>query len=197
MKKQFTLGLIALFAFCFINNINAQDDEGFFGVRVGAVITKQKFEEGMLDEDVKSKFGLDLAAVFNLPLVDFLSINPEVHWVLKGAEYEDENGNDINRKINQLDIPVLVTLKFGKPAGLRVFAGPSVNVLLSAKDDDVDIIDDFKRAHFGGVLGAGIGLGPINLDVRYNVGFGKITKENIDNPQVTTQDFGAGITFMF
>lgn len=197
MKKQIIAGLIAVFAFALTTNTYAQNDEGFLGIRVGAVISKQKFEQGNLDSDIKSKFGLDLAAVLNLPLGDFISLNPEVHWVQKGAKYTPQGGNEIDRKINELDIPVLLTIKFGKPLGLRAFAGPSVNVILSAKDDDVDIIDDFKTANFGGVLGAGLALGPVILDVRYNVGFGKINKDNLNNLKVTTREFGAGLTFMF
>jgi len=199
MKKLFTLTLTAMLAMAAFSSLKAQDVDSWFGIRAGVVIAKNDFDNGMLDEDVKNKFGLDLAAVFDFPIGEVFSLGPEVHWVQKG--YQQDGVGKTN--LDYIDIPLLVRLHFGRPVGLNVFAGPSVGFLIAGKfkpetGDDVDIKDFYKGTNLGGVLGAAIALGPIDFDVRYNFGFGDINDNpDLSDVKVKSRSFGAGVTLMF
>ena len=205
MKNLITLCLTAFFGLAGVSVLNAQNDNPWFGFRAGAVISKANFEGGMLDVNSTSKFGLDLAAVFDFPIGDVFSIGPEVHWVQRNTSVEGNRPEEnFTQKLDYLHVPLLVRLHFGRPSGLQVFAGPSLDYLLGAKLDyedsgipDVDDKDDYTDLTFGGVLGAGIQLGPVLLDVRYNIGFGDIYDADASDLEVKTQDFGAGLTIMF
>jgi hypothetical protein len=205
MKNLITVCLMAFFGLFGMASLHAQNDNPWFGVRAGTVISKANFEGGMLDVDSKSKFGFDLAAVFDFPIGDVFSFGPEVHWVQRNTEAEGATENEgFTQKLDYIHVPVLVRLHFGRPSGLQVFAGPSLDYLLDAKidyndetRDDLDSKDNYTELTFGGVLGAGIQLGPVLLDVRYNIGFGDIYDTDVNDLDIKTQDFGAGLTFMF
>jgi len=204
MKNLITLCLTAFFGLSGMASVYAQNDNPWFGLRGGVVISKADFKGGMLDVDSKSKFGLDLAAVFDFPIGDVFSFGPEVHWVQRNTDAEGSTpSQNFTQKLDYIHVPVLLRLHFGRPSGLQVFAGPSMDYLLGAKldfedetIDDQDIEDNYTELTFGGVLGAGIQLGPVLLDVRYNIGFGDIYDADIDDLDIKTQDFGAGVTFM-
>lgn len=173
------------------------NSEGRFGIRGGVTISKQNFEGGNLTEDPKSKFGADLAILATLPIGDgFFAIQPELHWMQKGSTIEDINGDDVNNTFNYLELPVLLRFNFGGSAKIFLIGGPSVGYLLGGKSGDEDIDKDFyNELEFGAHIGAGIGLGPIEVDVRYIAGFSDISE--VDNLEVKNSGFGAGVTLKF
>jgi hypothetical protein len=178
------------------------------GIRAGVLITKQQYEQGNLDVNPESKFGADIALVADIGLdadsVVFFS--PELHWMQKGAKIEDIDGTfeEATNTFNYLELPLLLKFKFGGEAGLFLFGGPSLGYLLSATDkdgdgntDDIDL-EDYKRTEIGAHLGAGIMLGPVNIDVRYILGFSNIADlEDDDDLTIKNKGFGAGVSIMF
>jgi len=178
------------------------------GIRGGVLITKQQYDQGNLDVNPESKFGADIALVADIGLdadsVVFFS--PELHWMQKGAKIEDLDGTfeEATNTFNYLELPLLLKFKFGGEAGLFIFGGPSLGYLLSATDkdgdgntDDIDL-EDYKRTEIGAHLGAGIMLGPVNIDVRYILGFSNIADlEDDDDLTIKNKGFGAGVSIMF
>jgi hypothetical protein len=208
MKLSFTLRFVA-FALLFtgFSTLNAQDStadasynsEGRFGVRVGGIISKQKFEDGMLDEDPESKFGLDVALLYTLPIGDgFLNLQPELHWMQKGSTFSDLAGEDVTTTMNYLELPLLLRLNFGGSLKLFAFGGPSVGYLLGVdSDDDILKKEDFEDIEFGLHLGAGVGFGSFEIDVRYLAGLSDVADSDGNLGEIKNSAFGAGLTFKF
>jgi len=178
------------------------------GIRAGVLITKQQYDQGNLDVNPESKFGADIALVADIGLdadsVVFLS--PEFHWMQKGAKIEDLDGTfeEATRTFNYFELPLLLKFKFGGEAGLFLFGGPSLGYLFSATDKDGDgntndiDLDDYKRTELGAHIGGGIMLGPVNIDVRYILGFSNIADlEDDDDLSIKNKGFGAGVSIMF
>ena len=207
MKHAFTLKLIGfsfIMLFGSLSGLKAQDDaynsEGRFGVRGGVVISKQKYEEGNLTEDPKSKFGADLAILYTIPIGDgLLNLQPELHWMQKGSTFEDfNNGEDISTTMNYLELPLLLRLNFGGSLKLFAFGGPSIGWLLDVNSDE-DLLkkEDFEDTEFGLHLGAGVGFGSFEVDVRYLAGLSDVADSDGDLGEVKNSGFGAGLTFKF
>ena len=181
----------------------AKKDYYWFGFRAGGVMSKADYE-GADDIESSGKLGLDLALVFDWSLGGgLLSVGPEIHWVQKGTQAEGVvSQQNFTQKMDYLHVPVLARVHLRKLLGLQVFAGPSFDYLLSAKKDyddealpDVDNKDDFTDTTWGAVFGLGVGLGSLNFDIRYNLGFGDISEDA--STEVKSESYGAGITLMF
>jgi len=178
------------------------------GIRGGVLISKQQYDQGNLDVNPESKFGADIALVADIGLGtdSVVFISPEFHWLQKGAKIEDIDGTfeEATRTFNYFELPILLKFKFGGDAGLFVFGGPSIGYLFSATDKDGDgntndiDLDDYKRTELGAHIGGGIMLGPVNIDVRYILGFSNIADlEDDDDLTIKNSGFGAGVSIMF
>jgi len=89
------------------------------------------FEKGNL-------LGVDVALFSTIGIYDFFSIQPEVHWIQKGAMYTKTLTDDMDVtmtfKYNYIDVPVLARVDLGtKVVGVYVIAGPSVGYGLDGK----------------------------------------------------------------
>lgn len=184
--------------------IQSSEAQAKFGFRAGVNITKQEFKSGSVTVEPKSKFGLDLALVADLPLGEVVSISPEMHWLQKGYKLEDISGSlgDISGTFNYLELPVLVKFNFGEAANFNVFAGPSVGYIIDGNIDNNGVDEDpdydlINRLELGAHLGAGIGLGPVNIDVRYLLGLSNFAKDDPNIDEIKNTGFGAGVSVMF
>lgn len=205
MKNNLKLKITSVIAFCMLMvTVGKAQNESRFGVRVGANISKQEFKQGGLTVEPDSKFGLDLAVVTEFPLGEVVSFGPEIHWLQKGYKIEDI-GNPIfehaTATLNYLELPLLVKFSFGETAKFFVMGGPSVGYLLSGKYDydgveqDPDY-DNINRLELGAHFGAGFGLGPIVIDVRYLLGISNFAKD-IPDAEIHNTGFGGGVSLMF
>lgn len=197
------------------SNVNQEnhdvEQKSSVGFRLGFNISKQQFDQGDLDVNPDSKFGLDLALVFDLPVNTAFSISPEIHWMQKGSKIDDLNGGfeESIQTFNYLEIPVLAKIKFGDQddngeSGFFVFLGPSLGYLFSATDKDGDgntndiDLDDYKRTEVGAHMGAGIKFGIVSIDARYVLGFSNIAHiEDNDQLKVHNRGYGLGIGLIF
>ena len=202
MKKDFTIKLIgcAVILMMSLSGIQAQDattttddynSYARFGIRGGVIIANQTFENGNLDDNAKSKFGADVAVMFNFPIGDgFFMLQPELHWLQKGSVIEDINNDDITNTFNYLELPVLLRFNFGNSVKLFAFGGPK------SGGDDINR-DDFEDLEWGAHLGVGVGLGALEIDVRYMAGLSDISAVDGDLSEVKNSAFGAGVTLKF
>lgn len=88
---------------------------------------------------------------------------------LENAEY----------KISKIDLPVLVGLEILGP--INIFAGPSFQYILNNDFGGVEISNVENEFTVGAQLGAGIQLGGLGLDVRYERGLKQNEAEFLDN----------------
>lgn len=194
------IGLVAVCLLC----VSAAIAQPKFGIRAGVNISKQDFKQGSLTVEPKSKLGLDLAVVSDIPLGEVVSFGPELHWLQKGYKIEDIGGpiEELTATFNYLELPLLVKFNFGETAKFFVMGGPSFGYFLSGRSEDnngnkEDIdLDDYNRIELGAHLGAGIGVGPLVFDLRYILGISNLAKD-IPDTEIHNTSFGGGVSYMF
>ncbi len=91
-------------------------------------------------------------------------VRPELVYTSTTSGY-----NEGDLKLNKLDMPVLAGLKIIGP--LNIFAGPSFQYILNSKFDGVTIDNIENDFTVGLNIGAGVNLGKLGIDVRYERGF--------------------------
>ncbi len=90
-------------------------------------------------------------------------VRPELMFTKTRSEYPDGQFD-----LNKLDLPVLVGIKIVGP--LYLFAGPDFQYILNTKYEDITI-DDIESDFTVGIhFGAGVNLGPVGVDLRYERG---------------------------
>ncbi|HYG38481.1 MAG TPA: porin family protein [Cytophagales bacterium] len=152
--------------------------------KAGITIANLAFDDDF--DSQKSLIGFTGGLGFNFALTpdEFLSLQPEVLYVQKGAAAEPA-GVDFKYTLNYLEVPVLVKIGFGSDVvKAYVNLGPSVSYLLNSKlkGDNFSFAqegDDEKRLDFGANFGGGIGFAlgaasSIFLDARYNAGLADV-----------------------
>ena len=106
------------------------------------------------------------------------SLQPEVLYSLKGAEYK-VGDLETEQKIDCIDVPILLYLAWPNESKFKpgFFAGPAIDFLLTNKIADgqeIDLTDDTKSTSYSLVVGAGLdytlGEGAALFDVRYEWG---------------------------
>jgi hypothetical protein len=203
MKNNLIFKIASIFSLCFLIFTTAEAQPKF-GVRAGVNISNQEFKQGDITIEPKTKFGLDLGIVSEFPLGKVVSFSPELHWLQKGFTIEDFEFNGLvlngTSTLNYLELPLLVKFNFGESAKFFVMGGPSFGYLLSdnTKDDEGNEIDlgDRSNIELGAHFGAGIGVGPVVIDVRYLLGITNLAKD-IPDAEVHNTGFGAGVSLMF
>jgi hypothetical protein len=105
---------------------------------------------------------------------DGLYLQPEVYLSSTGGDF-DSNDNTYSARVRftNLNVPLLLGLKFGpKNLNFRVMAGPIYTSVLSKtfSESVSNAYNDFgkyKNSTLGYQAGAGVDLGPITADLRY------------------------------
>ena len=93
--------------------------------------------------------------------------------VRNGTGQPTQTVNEVRGQIDQqfVAIPAYIGLRIGSALGLRVQAGAELSALIRHPNNAFGINDDdVRRTILGGLLGAGINLGPLTLDAVYNYG---------------------------
>jgi len=109
-------------------------------------------------------------------------LQPEVYVSSTGGEFHSSDNNYTgNVKFTNLNVPVLLGLRFGpKNLNLRVMAGPVYTSVLSSNQNFGSIASSFanngsyKNSTIGYQAGGGVDLGSITADLRYEGGFSDI-----------------------
>lgn len=91
-------------------------------------------------------------------------LRPELVYTKTKSDY---NGDDFD--MSKLDVPLLLGVNLIGP--LHVFAGPSFQYILKTEFDGITV-DDIENDFTVGInIGAGVNLGKLGIDLRYERGF--------------------------
>lgn len=221
MKKSlFVLTLVMLLAI----SAMAQDPvKGLTGAgfKAGVVMAKATGDniDLIADEnnvDIKSLMGFAVGGFIEYSFSPSFAIQPEILYNTKGVKFEQ---GDVTDKVTMTYMQIPVLLKFNIPTAGNfdpfIYAGPSVGILLSAKDKlegtdddyDEDIKDSFKSTDFTAVLGLGAGIpmgtsGQLTFEFRYDMGLTNVAEDMVVDTEtfegdVKTQNMGIFIGFSF
>ncbi len=148
-----------------------------FGFRAGLNVSNVSFENL---PDKSERFGYHIGAFAELPIIaDFMSIQPELSYSVKGTAYKPLNDRQ-TLNLNYLDLLVPVVFKL---SSIDVQVGPFASFLISAPDytvfeDDMVIVDAFKKYDLGLTAGLSYNFNHWLIGIRYNQGLVAIAKEN-------------------
>ena len=118
----------------------------------------------------------------NVPLQDMFSVELDALWAQKGTQFTfDRDTGKI--KLNYMDVPVMgrITLSGSGSARVHLLIGPPFNFKISEKFDpedgnnDEDQIETFETAL---VIGGGVTVTRIGIEVRYGMGLSNIVKDS-------------------
>ncbi len=138
----------------------------------------------VLDNDLK--LGMHLGLIGHVHLVDPIALQPEIVFSMQGSE---------NIDLNYINVPLIFQYMYDN--GFRIQAGPQIGVLVSAKNQDTDVKDNYESID----LALGVGLSYVNpatdfgVDVRYNHGLSNINKS--DASKVYNRGFQVGVFYLF
>jgi hypothetical protein len=116
-----------------------------------------------------------------------LYLQPEIYLGTKGSKIEFESGGsntDVKQKFTTLDVPLLLGTKFGTDKlNFRIMAGPAFQFNLDENSSAFNQATDpdfYKYRDFvtNGQIGAGVDLGSLSVDLRYETSLQDINKDD-------------------
>jgi len=147
----------------------------------GGLSTFSEFTNNVVDSENRVGFHVGGFAKFKLLGI---FIQPELVYTQLNSEFEDATSVDYS--LSKIDIPVLLGFDIAGPLNLK--AGPSFQLILDNDISGIGIgIEDPENSFTVGYqLGAGLQLGRLGLDLRYEGAF----QENNVLSDTNVQDFG-------
>ena len=138
------------------------------------------------DESTSSRTGAMFGGYLGTHLGRLFTVRLEGYWTQKGAELQESGSSVENFKITYIEVPLILRVNLPlvviKPA---IYAGPAISFKTSCTRADSSTSEScedggimIKSTDFSGIIGAGIGVGPITLDVQYDRSFSGIVDED-------------------
>lgn len=127
-----------------------------------------------------------------------LYVQPEAYLGSKGNKFSritQDNGTEVQAdgevKFTTLDIPVLLGTKIGPPSlNVRFMAGPVLSFIIDEETNFNSAYNqatgfrDYKKQTWAAQAGAGVDLGKLSVDARYEAGLSNISRsERYDQKQ--------------
>lgn len=145
-----------------------------------------------------------------------LSVQVEGNYISKGSKHDLDGtyeNNDVSRKLNYVNIPVLLKTRFGSELGLNekykmfLYAGPYYSKLISATDyadsEDISEISDIENEAKESDLGLSFGGGfsyvlknknELFFDIRYDMGLAEVVTSDND---IRNKTIGFSVGYCF
>ncbi len=182
-KVLLTVSLI----FASFTNGNAQEFQ--LGAKAGINFTSVT---GDNTSDITSitefqSFGL----VAEIPFSEKLSFQPELMYSAQGFDLNEDLVS-----LKYLNVPLMA--KYYITKRLNIEAGPQFGYLLSAKQEDNDVDDNFNNIDFGVNFGLGYKLeNGLNFGARYNLGLSNINDADVLDDKNRNSVFQIYVGFFF
>ncbi|RZK18129.1 MAG: PorT family protein [Pedobacter sp.] len=158
-----------------------------FNLGVKAGVNLSKLNADFASEE--NRLGYQVGAWARIGGASFY-VQPEAYIGSKGNKFisfTNNNNTEIAAegkvKFTTLDIPVLLGTKFGaNNLNFRLMAGPVISFVLdenssfNAAYQQATDFDNYKNQAFGIQAGAGVDVGAISVDLRYEAGLSNISK---------------------
>lgn len=208
-KIYFIASAIAVLFTC--QNLDAQIK---YGLHAGLNLETQS-ELGTLWNNVDLYQGYTIGGFFEYEAAKKLSIQPEINYQKKGEKIESSSEGSkstLRRELNYVSVPVLIKGNFypseaGENWTLSLFTGPYIGYLTSSHSNlkeggtttHLNINDQTEKTDWGFVFGGGVAYklgngGAIVADLRYEMGLGKVDKEDSD---LRNKSFGLVLGYRF
>ena len=178
-----------------------------FGIKGGANFSKLKTVDNLTDEN--SIVGYHVG-IFTRLGVAGLYLQPELYLGSKGNNFikiEDTSGNEVQAsgkvRFTTLDLPLLIGTKIGpSKLNLRFMAGPVASFVINENttfDSAYRNISDFgnyKKQNWAYQAGAGVDVGNLTVDLRYEGGLSNVSRSNEYNQKQNLVHLSLGIKLL-
>lgn len=128
-----------------------------------------------------------------------IHFQPELYLSGKNTSLEANDGRLADVKFTSLDVPLLIGTKIGAAGiGLRLNTGPVVSFILDKEQSFTNAAGAafngrFKDQAYAWQFGAGLDLGSIGVDLRYEAGLSKIGQDGYNDTKLSL--FTLGLAF--
>ncbi len=177
------------------------------GVKGGANYSKLKTKNDLTDEN--SILGYQVGVFTRVGGLG-MYLQPELYLGSKGNEFvsiEDANGNEVQAKgkvkFTTLDLPILLGTKIGpSKLNIRFMAGPVIsfivdeNTTFDSAYQNVSDFGNYKKQTLGLQSGAGVDLGNLSVDLRYEAGLSNISESEKYNQKQNLFHLSLGIKLL-
>lgn len=159
------------------------------GIKGGANFSKLKTKEDLTDENSIAGYHV---GIFTRLGGAGMYLQPELYLGSKGSKFikvEDTSGNEVEAsgkvRFTTLDLPVLLGTKIGpSKLNLRFMAGPVIsfvvdeNTTFDSAYRDISDFDNYKKQNWAYQAGAGVDVGNLTVDLRYEGGLSNISRSD-------------------
>lgn len=128
-----------------------------------------------------------------------IHLQPELYLSGKNTTLKSAAGEENKVKFTSLDVPILVGTKIGAAGvGIRLNTGPVVSFVLDDEQSFGDAASNAFKGNFKGQniawqFGAGLDIGKLGVDLRYETGLSKIGKDGYNDTKLSLFTFGLGL----
>lgn len=191
MRRPPWLLLLGLLVGMDASRLAAQERQ--LGVKVGASLSTLHRDRPTSELPYDHRPGITGGAYLVQPVRERIALQVEMLFTEKGASLPFnppsliQGEMSIRYKFHYMDVPILARVGGPRVAGgrLHVFAGPTVSLRLSARQQTVfllggaagferDVGSEMDRMDFGMTVGAALDISRMALDVRYTHGFNDV-----------------------
>lgn len=185
-----------------LTELNAQSNFGEFkwGLKAGANFANISNVDDITDKS--GIVGFAGGAFAKIPLTTFMSLRPEVLFMMKGGSFTSDETDPLKTKFNLNYIEVPLSLDLDLPFFLDLHAGFQASFLMGNKvkinDITTTLSDDFfNKAEYGFHIGGGIDLGNIGIHARFQQSLSSFSKA--DNSTFDPRHWGVSLmaSYMF
>lgn len=174
--KKFNVFVLTILV-AMMGMITVSQAQSKFGIRAGLNASNVSFDNL---PNRSERFAYHLGVFADVPVLsDFISMQPELSYSVKGAAFEYLNER---RKLNLQYVDFLLPVAFHL-SSIDIQVGPFASFLTSTPDYTVFdenrvAIDAFKKYDVGLTAGLSYNFNSFLFGIRYNQGFVDVTKDN-------------------
>lgn len=197
MKQLIKVSLLALSMLFMTSQSMAQGTT--VGIKGGATFYQGVIEFMGVEETVDASTSYGGGIFVEMPLNQYVSIQPEVLLLMKKSEGAAIFGATGTINNSYIDVPLMLRFNIDVLDGITpyVLGGPYAGYLLKAESEQsgtkADITDDFKSINLGAKIGGGLKLSSLSVEVMYDMGLMNIMDDDLGGNLSAKQ---SGLTLM-
>lgn len=192
MKKTslFLLGIV-----CTI--ISFAQGAPHFGLKAGLNVANIKFS-GVSKNNLDPRFGFHFGGLAHIHITPSVGIQPEIVYSTEGVKQQVARGEEVTWKTDYVNVPIMLQYMFDN--GFRLEAGPQFGLMVNAKSEDQDGVEDNEAQFFKSAnVSLGFGLGYLaysgfGVGGRYNAGLSNILEDG--NGTAKASNFQISVFYM-
>ncbi len=178
-------GLVLAAVLAPLSGANAQLTFGGFA---GVNFSNLDISDLSVNEVTSSHTGGMVGGYIGTHMGRLFTIRLEGYWTQKGADLVTSGTTTESFKLQYIEVPLILRVNIPlvviKPS---VYAGPAISFQTKCDAEDTasgtslpceDAGITLKSTDVSGIIGAGVGIGPVTLDVQYDFSFSNILEDD-------------------